>query len=557
MAESLLTSFRLRRLTGAAPPVAAAVAGRPISAGLFGSPRSALAFLGLIAGAGLVDAATARRSPGDRGSDGHSDHWWIEVDVAWSSIFPYALSDGRIFAGQDGGWAELPRDGGQPGTPAASPAAGWPVANLGDLVATIALRPAQPVFSDALVVTVGNLAGLVLRRAAAFGLAVDVIPATRRPLSGGPTHTAALFHLRWEDRRPPRTLLHALSRLPHTVVARPVITAASADARPGSGLLVDIGHAPPPAAALLASLIPETEGWLLGGPDAGHWRLDLRGPPVDGLSLLDAPRLPVTPPLTAGGPVAALSGERLPLRLAACPVVPGSPDAVLLDDDELGWTRRFLIARPAAAETAYLLPGPGRHLLLAPGGLLEAMPFGVPLRRFEGEPLLLEEGQGFFPPLPAAARSALFGAGDGEVVVVTRGPAGPGTSAAAGGAGGVAAARFALSAMVPVWQLWRAEPPPVATGVHGPAVERLQYLIELFERSRPASAAGPAPAGDRKGLFSRLSAALHLQGDGRDTLLRRALEAENAGDPIKAAELLEQAGDLARAGRLYERAAGS
>ena len=526
-------TFRLVRLprgeqaaTVASPPAASAPPPTPpprqaepvttpsATIALFPGAAAALAFLGQVAGAGLAEFAGVRRSPDGR--------WRIEVPVAASAASPLAAAAG----------------GTQP--QAGAPGADWPPASLGVLVAAVALPPAvRPDAGEAVVVTVAALVRTVLRQAAAMGLAVEVLPAVRTPMAGGAELPAVALRLRWAGTRAPRTLLTALARLPETAVARPVAAMPAAPGAPLRGLLVDMHLQPPPAAAMIAELVPEEEAWLLSDPVVGCWRLGCRGTAMDGLALLAPDGLPeAVPPLPAG---AAPLPEAVPLSVCLVPdpaTASGVADAVLLADDELAWTRRFLMARPGVAETAFLLPGPQRHLLLAPGGLLERVPFGIALRRFGDEPLLLEQGQRFFPPLPAAARPALFGAGPDELVVVARADA---TTLFVG--------RYALAALRPAWLLWLAEPPPVATGIAGTAARRLRALAERVDRDRPAPPAEPGP------IVSRLRR-LRGREESRADLLRRALVLESAGQFVTAAELLEQAGEPLRAARLYERAAG-
>lgn len=509
------------RPTVEAPPPASIAGSTGESTGaLFPSPQAALTFLGLIAGAGLTDSAGARRGPDGR--------WWVEAPLPPTVAAPHvAAAGGRIFDG--------------PGFVGAPRLADWPAASLGYLVSAVPLRPATQIEAAEVVVVTGTALGdTVLRRAAAFGLAIDLVPSLREPAAGGPVGPAMVLRLRWSGARPPRSLLLALARLPDTLVARPVAAIPSDPASPVQGLLVDIRHHPPPAAALIAALVPAGEAWLLGGPDAGHWRLENRGPAVDGMTLLAAPETPTAPAPVVTTDAAPPAAVPLTLRLIPDEAAAiGAADAVLLEDEELAWTRRFLIARPAAAETAYLLPGPGRHLLLAPGGLLDRLPFGIGLRQFGNEPLLVEQGQAFYPPLPAAARAAAFAAAfaadEGEVVAVAR------------IAGGLFAARYALSALQPVWRLWLAEPPPVTAGISGPAAQRLLALAKKIDQSRPKPDSATKPP-----LLRRL----RRRPESRDELLRRALSLEAAGRLVAAAEALEQAGEPVRAARLYERAAG-
>jgi hypothetical protein len=274
-------------------------------------------------------------------------------------------------------------------------------------------------------------------------------------------------------------------------------------------------------------MIPGREVWLLGAPDVGHWRLRLRGEETDGATLLAVDALPTaTAAVPAAGP--AHLPEPLVVGLVPRPATSHRVDAVLVDDGQLDWLRAYLSARPAG-EVAFLLPGPGWHLLTAPGGLAGEVPFGIPLARIGPGGLYLELGVAFDPPLPEGARRQAFQAEAGTVVAVTQ----------------QGCYRFDRDRMVPAWSLWLGKPPEVRGGLSAAGAQLLAGISDAIRRleaqrtsAQPASPTRVAP-GDRP------------------RLLEEAAAAELDGNLELAARLLESAGELARAGRLYEQAAGA
>jgi hypothetical protein len=523
------------------------------TAGRFRSSQAVLAFLGAVAGAGLASEARAWRGP--------QGQWWTEVAVSWRQAAALVESAGGIpYAGNAGIWIAAPADGTAPVAPRrrSKPKKGeilllsggqeerlqpgdWVEADLRDLIAAAPLRPVVlTTLDEVIVITLGVLARDIVRRALLFGCTVELTPVTRQPLQGeGPTVGAILLRIRWRRERLPQAFLQSLLRLPATAVTRALGIDPRLPAETGregeAGLLVDIRYQPPLSSTLVAALVPADQRWLLGGPEVGHWRVDVVGEAIDGATLLAVPpvaEMPLMVTAEAAGPLAAV----LPVRLAPRQPAPGYPDAVLLDDSELGWLQTFLIGKPAA-ETAFLILGPGRHLLLAPGGLLSAVPFGLPLRRVGPGGLYIEEGQDFSPPLPEAARARAFPCRENEAVVVSR----------AGPTGEIQAQRYALEQVLPVWTLWLGEAPPVAEGVSGAEARRVRQLAQALQ------AAEPEAEGKKPGFFDKVFRR-HKPSD-RERLLRQALLAEQRGELLQAAELLEQAEEFATAGRLYERAA--
>ncbi len=326
--------------------------------------------------------------------------------------------------------------------------------------------------------------------------------------------------------------------MPYTAVTRAVGADEPGQGSPDTGeaLLVDVRYQVPLASALVAALVPRGARWLLGGPEVGYWRVESAGAAVDGLALLDVPviadRAAVMPPIPDSTLPARLTLTLVPRRSMAT-----VPDAILLDDAELHWSRTFLLGKPAA-ETAFLILGSGHHLLLAPGGLLSAVPFGVPLCHVGPGGLYVQAGRDFAPPLPQMARASLFPCPPESIVAVT----------SASDTGALRAERYALAQMLPVWTLWLGAAPTVLAGVSGAPARRLHQLAEAIE----AQEAEP-PTGMRRLLPRALR---QQRPTDRERLLRQALAAQQAGEFVRAAGLLEEAGEPVAAGRLYERAAG-
>jgi hypothetical protein len=277
---------------------------------------------------------------------------------------------------------------------------------------------------------------------------------------------------------------------------------------------------------LLDGIIPETEIWVLGSAEYGHTRLRLLGEESDGAHFLTLPELPFTLP---AADVAIRLPPPLPVRLIRQQGSRGRVDAVLLDEAELRWLPPVLAGRPLA-ERAFLLPGEGRYLLLAPGGLPRMIPFGIPLTRTGLAGLYLEVGLDFYPPLPESARSRLFGLEERRVVAVSR-----------EGAFG-----FDSRPLTPAWSLWVGAPPPVQEGLDSAGRQLLARVDEAVRQAEVEPIEATLLADSQPMAQPRR---------GRPWLLEEAQRAELMGDLVRAAELLESAGELASAGRLYERAA--
>ncbi|MFJ8082672.1 hypothetical protein ACIQ6Y_18855 [Streptomyces sp. NPDC096205] len=390
----------------------------------------------------------------------------------------------------------------------------WPRLDAVHLVAR--LPPAVPEVSDRPVVrvlTVRQLLGSVLRQAAAFGVEVTTQAVRARPLAGGEARETLLLELSASE-SVPHALVVALAALPRTCVCRPVAGC--------ERLLIDVRLHPPVDEEVLYSPVPDGELWLVGDP--AEWpplRLGLLGGPAPAPAVLVGVAEEAPPPSAPYRlPDALLSAPATAVRVVADPDARDEVDAVLLHDDELPLLRRYLPGRPLG-EVAFLLPGPGRHLLLEPVGLARDLPFGVPLRRIGPGACFLECGCGLAPPLPPSARARLFAVDDSSAVVCWQG----------------GLHRYALERMVPAWTLW-APPGPVevSAGLSAAGRELLDALTELV---------GPAPA----------SAAASRPGADPGEALERAARLRALGDKEGAAEAFRAAGDLLEAARLFEEAA--
>jgi hypothetical protein len=373
--------------------------------------------------------------------------------------------------------------------------------------------------AEVLVVTRLRLAGPVIRRWHRSGATVSTARLRCEPLSGSPGQDngeAMLIRIR-SERGLPAAALSGLADLPGTVVCREAGT-----------LLIDTRFQLPVTDRQMAAELPDDEHLIIGSADAGSWRITERGPEIVAAPHYSAP---VPGPLPSGSTFtrpgsAALPRdliERAEVRLVPAPTLNDRADAVLVDDGELPRLRRFL-ARSPLAETAFLFPGPGRHLLTEPGGLLTTVPFGVPVHRIGPQGLYVEAGYRLQPPVPAVARPEVF-ALDNESVVVccTDG-----------------CWRLALASMLPCWSLWIGPAPEPTAGISAAAE---QLLAGLAGDGSAGPAAGTAAAGWPGAVLDR------------SRLLAEAEQLEQLGSLSEAARRLEESGDLYRAGLLYERAA--
>jgi hypothetical protein len=486
------------------------------TAGRFRSANSTLAFLGSALGMGLADEAIVRQTP--------EGHWWAEIAVPAERIASLIWTSGGVpFGRMDQVWAALSPTGKLPDIDDREKLAvdDWPVVELVHLLAETRLSPRRYRGAVALnVIAPGQLGRWVLRRATALGLNVTIVPSLCQPLAvqDGPEQSVSLLRLQSDSARSiSAAFVHSITNLPYVIVAE---TSGSEFER----ILVDVRHRLPISPAIIGGMVPEGESWVLGPPDVGHWRLRRAGQEVDGASLLETDLIGIAAPLELPP---ATQTKPIPVRLIARPQTGRRVDAVLLDDTELNWLRLLLSTFPSA-EMSFLLPGPGVHLLTAPGGLPTSVPFGVPLIRTGPGALYIELGRDFYPPLPDSARQERFQLDENTAVVVLT----------------HSAFRFDASLMTPSWTLWVGEAPPVQQGLSGTGKRLLGQISAAIRESEVQRHV--VPMRERRLEVSRTE---------RTRLLERAQRAEIAGRIVEAAELLERAGYPGPAGRLYEKAA--
>ncbi len=338
-------------------PTPESVDGFTHSGGLFHSAQAVMAFLGAVAGARLANTARAWRGPERR--------WWVEVAVPWQQAASLiASARGMPYAGRPRSWFALPADGSAPtptsrkerlrkgeislhhesGTERLKPT-DWTEVDLRDLIIATPLRPTElRRLDEVIVVTPGVLGRTILRRAADFGFAVELSLVTRQPLTvNAEVHSAVMLSIRWQRDSIPRAFLKSLLQLPDTAVSRAVAeTEPELGETPARALLVDIRYRVPLSSTLVATLVPENECWLLAGPELGFWCLHTIGAPVNGLDLLDIPAID-TPAASSATVQDSELPQRLALKLVPRRSAPSYPDAVLLDDAELKWTKTFLM----------------------------------------------------------------------------------------------------------------------------------------------------------------------------------------------------------------------
>lgn len=498
-------------------PVLDSSPAEPILTGArFRSATAVLAFLGSVAGSGLSREAVVRRS-----TDGQ---WWAEVSISPTSLASLVMTwSGMPYSRMGSRWLRLDGSGRPIGgrQPWILDLSRWRSVDLLELLAESGLKPSRYSPAERVeVIAPGAFGGWVLRKATTLGLDVAMVPVIQRSLTQDNESGALRMTLRSRAGAIPAALVHALCNLPYVIVG---VAAGQGD----GDLVVDVRVQPPLAANLLVAMLPSEETWVLGPPELGHCRLRATGSPVDAAAIIDVPDITVNDVLPAAQ--VALPG-RIPVALVA-KAGTYRVDAVLIDDTELGWLRSFLAARPIA-EAAFLLPGSGSHLLLAPGDLAGRIPFGTPLHRQGPGGLFVEVGFDFFPPLPEAARVLQFGlSAEVAVAIVHDGPG----------------YRFRFDQITPAWSLFVGEAPNVRDGLSARGEQLLRNLSDAIRNAEAEQAETryvPKP-----GITTPRIADV-------PKLLEQAAKEEARGNLVRAAELLEEAGQPGRAGRLYERAAG-
>lgn len=498
------------------------------SGGYFYSPARVLSCVSAIAGSHLVQEVTCRRSP--------NGEWWIGMVLPVEQVAHIIwTAGGQPFTRTHKQWLAVSLSGDSPnGRAETLDVDNWEQVELSDLLAGTALHP-RPLtgMPEVHVVAPPALSQWILRRASSLGVRVGMVAAMSAPLHQRDSSGSGvlLLRLRMENGDVPLSLVRAIAKLPYTLVTRPV-------GLDGNRLLVDVNFQAPLSDALLGSMVPAQETWVLGAPELGHWRLLLQGNEVDGSTLLDAPTLEMMELPDGEAPKLP---EAIPVRIIQRRDN-GRIDAVLLDDQELDWVRLFMANRPAG-EAAFILPGAGKHLFTSPGGLSGVLPFGIPLTHLRPGGLFLEAGLDFYPALPETARKQTFRLDEETVVVVTQ----------------TNAYRFRQVDMFPAWALWVGE---VMDAEVGSISERTRMILARLDADLRRQEAGnlkmplpPSWMGTARKLLGMRGDAEERPRTDRGASLEQAQRAELAGDFVRAAEIMEQLGNMPQAGRLYEKAA--
>ncbi|WP_309111546.1 hypothetical protein [Saccharothrix sp.] len=380
----------------------------------------------------------------------------------------------------------------------------WPVVTAAELAASAAVPATGPDRSEVSVLTPGLLAAPLVKSCLDSDVPVTVTAIQLR--RNQEVRPAVLLRLGGQGGPAlPKSLLRTTSALPDTVVCREV----------GPSLLVDHRARYPVDDDVLAASVPAGRRWAVTSDGSGVWDVV-----VTARETAPTLHLPVAaPPRHAPTPV---DGVAIGIALVRDDTTADRVDATLVSDDDLPALRVFLAHGPAR-EALHVVPGPGRHLLVEPGGTTDPVPFGVPVARFGSDGLYLESGTALRPRPPANALVEHFGLARGTVVVATA----------------EGAFRFRAEDAVPAWSLWLQDPPEVRDGLSATAEKLLARLAEVARPGKPEAVGAPEhePA-QRVGL---ISAATRL---------------ELSGDLAAAARQLELAGDFYRAARLYEQAAG-
>lgn len=492
------------------------VADEPTSrtGGRFRTAGSALSFLSSLAGSRLAREASLRRAA--------NGDWWVETPAAPDAAAELvAGAGGAAYVKMKRNWQPVAASGGLPSREAKSKSLdvkSWPQVELSDLLAQSRLASRRHEATPAVhIVATGSVGRWALDHCVRHGLQVRITPVLRQSLAGGPESGALWLQAT------AATGAHLTIAFQQSLADMPFATVARAVTASGPPILVDVRCHAPSVLSMLGELSDTDGAWLLGSPDAGHWRMRRAGADIAAADLVCLPDIPIQSHRSVE-PTPVPSA--LPARLVHRSGVDRRADAVLLDDSDLTWLRTLLPTH-SAADLAFLLPGPGRHLLLIPGGHAESIPLGLPLSHLGPFGLFVERGCEFSPPLPSPARMACFGLTDEASVVVTRG----------------GAFRFPFDRLTPAWTLWTATSPPVSHDVSAAGHRLLATISAAYEQQLVERSVEPPLS--RQPVDPRR----------RQELITAAAQAEARGEFQRAAELLEAAGQPGPAGRLYERTA--
>ncbi|WP_440099038.1 hypothetical protein [Streptosporangium sp. H16] len=465
---------------------------------------------------------------------GPGDHWWVRSDLPLEvGREMAAVCSGRLHVLS--GDRLVPDAPGREAVSGASPARAG-LTTLGDLVSVsvtdlvrrAGLHPARRgPLREAVLLLPGHLVPGVVRRALDLRLRVEYRPVALTPLFEGGTAERISYEVRLRAAREtavPGALLAALGRDPSVLVCRSV----------EETLLVQHGTGTPLSDRSLATLVDDGV-WVLAGPGYGCSRLRPLAEAAEGAALVrrgEDHTLPDIGPASGHAQPYDAHSEPAPrtLTLVRAPTRGVAVDAALLDDADLECLPR-LLAGEQLSESAFLVRGRDRHLLTAPGGLLEHLPVGEPLHCVGPGGLYVPLGRRIDPLLPATARGALFPTDSSTALVLL--------------ASVVLA--FDLETRLPVWRLWAGPVPPLDEQLPRSVAAELRDIDEQVTPTRPQSPARRPSGWDR--VFNRRPR--DTPPDWRD----EAYAAERAGQYAVAAELYSRNNDPLRAARLYERAA--
>ena len=481
----------------------------------FGSAASALAFAGQLLSVGRADGLTFCSDV---------DHFrWVralaELDItrelataAHGSVFIDGGA-GRLI--EDPGWGDPPTTQSRDDFATTVDSAALAPTSLPELVRIAGLhRVREQSTAGVRVLLPGYLMPDALRRALDRRIEVAHRPVRLHPLFDDTVDQAAMalieLRLTAQQGHIPPSLLAALAREPLVTVCR----AAGDD----GNLLMQYGMASPLLDHLLAGLL-QGQGWVLTYDQLGCRVVEPVGEFADSAACVE---LRDAHSLQSGAPGPSDDRPRLPeLRLVRERTHGRAVDAILLADDDLSAIALLLEGHPLS-ESAQVIRGRDRHLLVAPGGVLDRLPVGESLYRLGPGPLYVPLGFGTRPQLPVSARRALFGASDQTAVILLAD----------------SVLHFSVQNRGPVWTLWVGPPPEIDMQL--PA--EVSALLDDLATPVPSAADG---ADDPRPGVSAV---------GR-TWLDDAMDAEFRGALTLAAELHERHGDPLRAARLFARAA--
>jgi hypothetical protein len=464
-------------------------------------------------------------------------HWWVRAELTLHIGRELALAvdgqgyveveDGALL--RDTGWGPPPGDRRAPGT---VPARTLTPSTLLELVRAAGLIPVDPPpMSEAHLLAPGALVRPAVRRALELELTTGHRVVRLRPMfpagADGDADAGMTFEvvLRAPAGQIPPSYLAALADYPLSAVCRPV----------GDGrIVIQHGLASPLTDRQLLALFPEGR-WALCDALYGSWRIEqLAAELTDSGTLVEiSARHPLDRQrLAEADPALDTAVDREAVRLIPARYAGRRVDACLLDTDDLETLALLLEGHPLA-DTATVVPGRDRHLLLAPGGVHDRVPIGLLLTCIGPKLLYIPVGQRLTPSLPRVARETLFGVDDDHAVVVL-----PDRRLV-----------FDLTARQPAWLLWAADPPAVDSDLPAESLAALRSLAEAEAGIPP-----PKPPPPKRTLVDRLRGRRAAPAPPR-RWQDEAFDAERVGDLIRAAELHEQHNEHFKAGLLWERAA--